>query len=112
MSAVSILTEYVPAEVDLWGAKYETVDLGKKGFKKLTKVQSEIETLAYDDDAVDTLVAKVAEFCDIKLVAVEGNVKASTLIKKKWDAEILKARQLGDFIGRVNQAEVEANRPS
>lgn len=112
MPAVSILSEYTPAEVDLWGAKYETVDLGKKGFKKLTKVQAEIETLAYDDDAVDNLVIKVGEFCDLKLVALEGRVKASTLIKKQWDAENLTARQLASFIGRVSEAEAEANRPS
>jgi hypothetical protein len=111
-ATVSIVSDYEPAEIDLWGAKYDTVDLAKKGFTKLTALQAEIDTLAYDDKAVETFIEKVGEFCDIKLVAQKGKTKASTLIKKEWDANHLTARQIASFIQRIAAAEAEANRPS
>lgn len=112
MSEVSILSEYEPVVVDLWGAKYETKELGKKGVTKLAAVEKEIGEFQVTDAAsLDEFVAKFGEFVDVKLKPVKGKVKASTHLKKQWDADNLTDRQLGAFLVNLKVAEEEANRP-
>ena len=112
-ASVSIMSKYVPLEVDLWGAKYETKELGRKASKRLRALKTEItEFEVIDDESMDAFIAKVAEWYDAKLKPVKGKVKPSTLIKKHWEAEDLSELQLASLMSEMSQQEVEINRPS
>lgn len=120
MSAISIARAYNPVEIDLWGAKYETIDVPRSGLKKVTKLETEVAGLQSgaidvpeDSDELDVLVEKIGELLDVKLVAVGGGKsKPSTHIKKKWRADELTLPQLLGFMDEVGEGEGKANRSS
>lgn len=117
MPAISIARAYSPVEIDLWGAKFETVDVARSGMKKTQKLEEEIEALETSEDTtdeiLDTLVAKIGALLDVKLVAADGGkTKPSTLVAKKWKADELTLSQVAGFTDAMRRAEGEANRPS
>lgn len=110
--AVSIARTYAPVEIDLWGTKFETIDVPRSGAKKATQIEEEIDLIAADANGLDTLVDLMAQLMDIKLKKVDGTGKPGTLIKKKWNADELTVPQLMAFMSAVRDAEGEGNRPS
>jgi hypothetical protein len=110
--AVSIARTYAPVEIDLWGQKFETVDVPRSGAKKATAIEKDIDQISADADGLDALVDLMAQLMDIKLKRVEGTGKPGTLIKKKWNTDELTVPQLMSFMSAVRDAEGEGNRPS
>lgn len=109
---VSIARAYNPVEVDLWGTKFETIDVPRSGAKKAQALEDEIDTIERGEEMFDELVEKIAELMDIKLVPVEGSKKPSTIVKKKWKSDDLSIGQLMSFFREVQQLEGEGNRPT
>ena len=113
MGAVSIQGAYDPVEVDLWGSRFETIDVPRSGAKKAQKLEEEIEALGQSPDVLDELVSKMGELLDLKLRAIDGKrKKPATIIAQKWEADQLTLGQLFSFLDAVQTAEGEGGRPT
>ena len=97
-----ISTEYNPAEVELWGHEFETIEVTKSLRKKLAPFQEKID-LAVDDEDV---IQAVGFVLDGRLKATDGKrKKPSTLLNEQWDKDkISVARAMGilSSIGRAD----------
>ncbi len=112
MTAIAIANAYNPVEIDLWGTKFETIDVPRSGAKKATALEDKIDELEAGSDGLDELVDLMADLLDIKLRKTSGTGKPGTLIRKKWADDELTIPQLMSFMAAVRQAEGEGNRPS
>jgi hypothetical protein len=113
MASIAISRAYNPVDIDLWGAKFETIDVTRSGAKKAQQLEREIEEIREGDDLLDELVEKMGELMDIKLAAAAGGrSKASTRIRSKWKGDELTLGQLFEFFDAVQKAEGECNRPT
>lgn len=101
MAAVSIGQAYAAVEVDLWGAKYETVPQTRSVTQKADAIEGKIEGA----ESADDLVSAIADAIDLRVKPVEGTKKASTLIKEKWKADELSLPALLGFLDGVRAAD-------
>lgn len=109
MARIAIADAYETVEVDLWGEDYLTVDIPRSGIKKATALEEKLEKV--EDVAGDVAVDLIGQLLDLKLrPANGGRSKASTVIRKKWQADELTVRQLDAFLNALREA--EDTRPS
>lgn len=91
-------------EVDLWGTLYTLAPATRSVLKKVEPLEAELEGVEDGDE----LVALFAKLFDLRLTAVNGGGKASTHIKKKWNADELTLQELASFA----EALAETDRPT
>lgn len=101
MAPIKIQTAYLPVEVELWGAVYETVDL--------TAAQAEQEAELYADalatDDEEEAVAVWGRYLDLILKPQEGTKKVSTALKREFKAGRMTSRQVVGITLQVKAAE-------
>ncbi len=102
MKTIAISRAYSPVEVDLWGAKFETVDLSRSAEIKAEEIRSALAL----SSGIQAEIDKLAELMDVRLRPLGGvKKKPSTLIKAKWKANELTRRQLYSFLDEVGLAD-------
>lgn len=109
MNSIAISRAYKPVEIDLWGSKFETVDLPRSASKRAVEVSEEVTAMREDLGHADwdELVAKIGEGLDIRLQAVAGGKKkASSLLKAKWKADEISLNRIFEFLAEVATAEL------
>lgn len=119
MARISV-GSYEPAEVELWGHEFETVEVTKKLRKKLKPYGEKVvkigdgtypelpENEGLDEDQIeDKAVAEIGAMLDIRLRATDGKrTKPSTLLTRKWnDGTISLARAFG-ILGSIGRADL------
>lgn len=112
-SPIAIETAYKPIEVDLWGASFETVDPPRSGARRVTEIMRQLADLDKAENAEedadelnDKAVGLIAELLDVRLRNANGSrTKASTHIKRKWEADELSVAKLFAFLERLGEAD-------
>lgn len=103
MARISV-GSYEPAEVELWGHEFETVEVTKKLRKQLRLHSETIENTDDEDETIESIGA----ILNLRLVhADKQRTKPSTLLKQRWESEdegISLARAMGILaaIGRAD----------
>lgn len=99
--SISIGGDYQPVQVDLWGAAYETVAATRSVTEKVDPLIDALNAAETPDD----IVKAIGALLDVKLKAVEGARKASTLVKEKWKADQLSIDQLTKLLEDIQEAD-------
>ena len=113
MSRISIEGSYQVIEVDLWGHTYETKEATRSVHRRVRELEAKVDGTENEDEQI----ACLAEMFDLKLVPVahkdDGKrpVKASTLVKKKWQSDELSLTKILRFFYEIGDAE-ETARPT
>lgn len=105
MARVSIGQPTATYEVDLWGtiytAKPATRSVAKKGQALIERIEKATET--------DEAAAVYGDALDLRLEPANGKrVKASTIVKRKWEADEVTLDQLAGLLEGI----AEADRPT
>jgi hypothetical protein len=109
MTSIAISRAYNPVEIDLWGTKFETVDLARSASKKAMEIAAEVNQARRELETTDwdKLVAKVGEGLDLRLTRTgNGKTKPSTLLKAKWKADEISLSRIFEFLGEITFAEM------